>query len=155
MSTIVQVQYHYRTGLNCWKGLVMFIVIIIIIISFHFYTFSRHPSQFLCFSLSLKKANWNGLSLAVTYKWMAQISNICLLSYVSLNLPAYQIYVLPGSSFAQHFILFYSPNSWNSNTHGFVLRGAAFIELFSIYYASTSEPWFKPSKLPVLALEQY
>ena len=29
--------------------------------------------------------------------------------------------------------------TWNSNTHGFVLRGAAFIELFSIYYASTSE----------------
>ena len=68
------------------KGLVMFIVIII---SFHFYTFWKSTSMLL---LELEEGQT---------KWII---------------------------------------TWNSNTHGFVLRGAAFIELFSIYYASTSEP---------------
>jgi hypothetical protein len=40
--------------------------------------------------------------------------------------------------FTQNFILFYSPRLRDSIEHVFVLNGAVFIELYMIYYASTS-----------------
>jgi len=47
--------------------------------------------------------------------------------------------------FTQKIVPFYSPDSCDSNADGFVLNGAVFIELFTIYYVRTS-------KLPNLAI---
>ena len=41
--------------------------------------------------------------------------------------------------FTKNYILFYLPNSCDSNAHTFVLNGAVFDELFTIYYVSVSE----------------
>ena len=110
MSTIVQVQYHYRTGLNCWKGLVMFIVIII---SFHFYTFWKSTSMLLCFSLSLKKANWNGLSLGILTHMVLSWEVQHLLSYSQFTMPAHQ-----NHDFNHQSCLFWHLNSIKSeNSH--------------------------------------
>jgi 4-hydroxybenzoate polyprenyltransferase len=46
-------------------------------------------------------------------------------------------YAALSSLFAQIFILFYSPHLREYFTYSFVLNGAVFIELFTIYYAIT------------------
>ena len=63
--------------------------------------------------------------------WMLQQ----LLSYMWLNLPAHQICVLLGSFYKKN-IPFYLPNLCDSNTHGFIMKGGVFIDLFTVYYVS-------------------
>ena len=60
----------------------------------------------------------------------------------------YQVLLFFFFFLTQNYILFYSPNLCDSNAYGFILNGAVFIELFTIYCVSISEP----SKLPVLVI---
>jgi 4-hydroxybenzoate polyprenyltransferase len=59
-------------------------------------------------------------------------------------------YAALSSFFAQIFILFYSPHLREYFTYSFVLNGAVFIELFTIYYAITGADKKKQTCTPRL-----